>query len=107
MASAFPTAALGQVAVHEIHEIQGKGPSSPHAGATVATNDNVVTAVGAGGFFIQTPFGRSDNDADTSVTVGRHRSDVGDQVDVVGRAEESTAPVTSRNDCARVPPRLV
>ena len=95
VASICPAAALGQAAVHEIFEIQGSGPSSPHAGATVATNDNVVTAVGAGGFFIQTPSARSDNDPDTSDGIFVLHGgppptiNVGDRVDVVGRAEES------------------
>lgn len=93
VASAFPPAVLGQGVVHEIHEIQGRGLSSPRAGVTVTTNDNVVTAVGAGGFFIQTPSARSDNDADTSDGVfvlhrGGPSVNVGDQVDVAGTVEE-------------------
>ena len=89
----FPAVGLGQVAVREIFEIQGNGESSPRAGATVTTNDNVVTAVGAGGFFIQTPSARSDDDADTSdgafvLHGGTPPINVGDQVDVVGTVEE-------------------
>ncbi len=90
---ACPEAALGQGAVLEIHEIQGRGLSSSRAGETVTTNDNVVTAVGAGGFFIQTPSARSDNDADTSDGVfvlhgGTPPIRVADQVDVTGTVEE-------------------
>ena len=90
---ACPEAALGQGVVLEIHEIQGRGLSSSRAGETVTTNDNVVTAVGAGGFFIQTPSARSDNDADTSDGVfvlhgGTPPIRVGDQVDVTGTVEE-------------------
>ncbi|MDE2924649.1 MAG: endonuclease/exonuclease/phosphatase family protein [Acidobacteriota bacterium] len=91
--SAYPGAVLGQEAVHEIHEIQGRGLSSSRAGMMVTTNDNVVTAVGAGGFFIQTPSARSDDDADTSDGVfvlhgGEPPVNVGDQVDVHGAVEE-------------------
>lgn len=91
--AAWPGASRAQGAVQEIHEIQGRGLSSPREGATVTTNDNIVTAVGAGGFFIQTPTARSDNDADTSDGVfvlhgGSPTVDVGDQVDVAGTVEE-------------------
>ncbi|MCY3661251.1 MAG: hypothetical protein OXH28_00325, partial [bacterium] len=91
--TACPRTGLAQEAVHEIHEIQGRGLSSPRAGMMVTTNDNVVTAVGAGGFFIQTPSARSDNDADTSNGVfvlygGTPPISVGDQVDVTGTVEE-------------------
>ena len=78
----------------EIFAIQGDGASSPYARASsVTTNDNVVTAVGAGGFFMQTPASRSDNNADTSdgifvVHAGSPTVAVGDQVDVSGTVEE-------------------
>ena len=81
-----------------IYAIQGSGASSPHVGedlTTIATtNDNIVTAVGAGGFFIQTPTADSDNDADTSDGIfvlydGTTMINVGDQVDVTGEVEES------------------
>ena len=73
----------------EIFEIQGSGLDSPHIGALATTNDNIVTAVGGGGFFIQTPTSRSDNDVNTSdgifvVHSGSPTVMVGDQVDVVG-----------------------
>lgn len=38
-----------------IHIIQGDDWSSPLEGSVVSTPDNVVTAVGPEGFFIQTP----------------------------------------------------
>ncbi|HUO87101.1 MAG TPA: endonuclease/exonuclease/phosphatase family protein, partial [Thermoanaerobaculia bacterium] len=50
----------------EIWQIQGSGLASPFAGAAVTTADNVVTAVGPDGFFIQTPAARSDADPATS-----------------------------------------
>ena len=78
----------------EISGIQGSGAASPYLRAvSVKTNDNIVTAVGAGGFFIQTPARRSDNDPDTSdgifvVHDGSPTVAVGDQVDVSGTVEE-------------------
>ena len=39
--------------VLEIFEIQGAGSASPFAGQTIATVDNIVTAVGPQGFAIQ------------------------------------------------------
>jgi len=78
----------------EIFGIQGDGATSPHVRAeSVTTNDNIVTAVGAGGFFMQTPASRSDNDPDTSdgifvVHAGAPTVTVGDQVDVSGTVEE-------------------
>jgi predicted extracellular nuclease len=48
----------------EIFEIQGNGLVSPHAGQTILTKNNVVTAVGADGFFIQDP--TPDADPETS-----------------------------------------
>ncbi len=77
----------------EIYEIQGSGAASPQLNALATTEDNVVTAVGAGGFFIQTPTADSDNDADTSDGLfvlhgGTPAVVVGDQVDVTGTVEE-------------------
>lgn len=78
----------------EIYEIQGSGASSPYVrSSSVTTNDNIVTAVGAGGFFMQTPASSSDNDADTSdgifvVHAGSPTVAVGDQVDVSGTVQE-------------------
>ena len=76
-----------------IYAIQGNGAASSQVGALATTENNVVTAVGAGGFFIQTPTADSDNDADTSDGIfvlydGRLTIAVGDQVDVTGTVEE-------------------
>jgi predicted extracellular nuclease len=69
----------------EIYEIQGNGLASPFAGQTVLTKGNVVTAVGADGFFIQDP--TPDADPETSdglyvFTGSAPAVAVGDLVDV-------------------------
>lgn len=78
-----------------IHVIQGSGDASActEADGMATTNNNIVTAVGAGGFFIQTPTADSDNDVDTSDGIfvlydGTLPINVGDQVDVTGTVEE-------------------
>lgn len=50
----------------EIWEIQGTGNTSPFLGQQVSLPNNVVTAVGADFFFVQTPTERSDNNDNTS-----------------------------------------
>jgi predicted extracellular nuclease len=77
----------------EIWEIEGSGLTSPYAGQTVVTLDNVVTAVAPDGFFAQTPDARSDGDVDTSdgvfvFTGGAPAVAEGDVVDVTGTASE-------------------
>jgi predicted extracellular nuclease len=77
----------------EIFEIQGAGASSIYAGFDVFTADNIVTAVGPEGFFIQTPDARDDGSVDTSngvyvFTGGAPTVAVGDQVDVGGPLTE-------------------
>ncbi|MEM7352601.1 MAG: hypothetical protein AAF657_17505 [Acidobacteriota bacterium] len=77
----------------EIFDIQGGGAASPVAGQLVTTNDNIVTAVGLDGFFIQTPDARDDLDPDTSngifvFTDTAPTVAVGDQVDVTAQATE-------------------
>ena len=77
----------------EIFAIQGNGDSSPLAGTLVTTEDNIVTAVGVDGFFMQTPSVRSDGDVDTSdgifvFTGGVPTVAVGDQIDVTGDVTE-------------------
>ena len=81
------------VTTAEIFEIQGSLPASPLAGQTVETLDNIVTAVGHQGFFIQTPDFRADASTATSngiyvYTGGRPTVAVGDQVDVKGPVVE-------------------
>ena len=78
-----------------IYEIQGSGaePEDAKLGAIATTNNNIVTALAADGFFIQTPTADSDNDVDTSDGIfvlydGTLTVNVGDQVDVVGEVEE-------------------
>jgi predicted extracellular nuclease len=81
------------VVVREIYEIQGSGSASPYAGQTVETRDNIVTAVGNQGFFIQMPDFRADASSATSngiyVFTGNTAAvAVGDQVDVKGTVVE-------------------
>lgn len=69
----------------EIYEIQGNGLVSPFSGQTVLTKNNVVTAVGVDGFFIQDP--TPDADPETSeglyvFTGSAPTVAVGDLVDV-------------------------
>ena len=76
-----------------IYEIQGNGLASPFTGQVVKTEDNVVTAVGPDGFFIQTPDADADADPETSngifvFTGGAPTVQVGDQVDVQGTVAE-------------------
>ncbi|MCP4656647.1 MAG: hypothetical protein GY856_14635, partial [bacterium] len=77
------------VGTFEIFAIQGSSTATPYDGQTVITLDNVVTAVGPEGFFIQTPDARDDLDPDTSNGVYVYTETapsvaVGDQVDVSG-----------------------
>ena len=88
----FPGSVI-PVLVKEIFEIQGSGLSSPFSNRIVTTNDNVVTAVGPDGFFIQTPTERSDNDINTSdgvfvYTGSAPTVSVGDLVHVKGKVVE-------------------
>lgn len=88
------------VAVVEIFEIQGAGLRSPYApmsgnapGQEVSTADNIVTAIAADGFFMQTPDTRDDNDPATSnalfvFTGGAPGVAIGDRVDVTGQVQE-------------------
>ena len=77
----------------EIFDIQGSGLTSPFEGQGIATVDNIVTAVGTDGFFMQTPEARADADIDTSngifvFTGAAPTVAVGDQVDVAGEVVE-------------------
>ncbi len=83
----------GPVVELEIFEIQGSGAASPVDGQVVITTDNIVTAVGLDGFFIQTPEARDDLDPDTAngifvFTDTAPAVAVGDQVDVTGEVDE-------------------
>jgi len=77
----------------EIFEIQSNGLASPFDNQNIKTENNVVTAVGSNGFFIQTPAARSDNDAQTSdgifvFTSSAPTVSVGDLVTVTGDVDE-------------------
>ena len=77
----------------EIWEIQGDGPATPYDGQVVISRDNVVTALAADGFFMQTPPDRSDGNVDTSdgvfvYTGAAPAVAVGDRVDVTGTPKE-------------------
>jgi len=91
--TSFGTNCSGTGVAFEIFEIQGAGLLSSFDGQVVSTNDNIVTAVGDTGFFIQTPTARTDGDPVTSdgifVFLGAPATvAVGDQVDVTGLVDE-------------------
>jgi len=101
----------------EIHQIQGGGASSPYVGAQVVTPNNIVTAVGPNGFFMQTPAERMDADEATSngVYVFTNGANVaeGDLVDVSGTVAEyyglteiTNPTVTVRGTVAALPPSI-
>ena len=84
---------LCAAATLEIHEIQGNGLASIWDTMVVRTNQNLVTAVGPEGFFIQTPDVRVDADPETSqgiyvFTGAAPTVLVGDTVDVIGEVIE-------------------
>ncbi|MGH7494741.1 MAG: lamin tail domain-containing protein [bacterium] len=77
----------------EIFEIQGSGLVSPFATLSVTTEQNLVIALSANGFFMQTPASRSDNDSQTSdgifvFTGSAPTVNVGDLVNVTGQVFE-------------------
>lgn len=77
----------------EIWQIQGSALESLYKNQVVTTRQNVVTAVEAAGFFIQTPEQRSDGNPETSdgiyvYTGGAPWVQVGDMVDVTGTVKE-------------------
>ena len=83
----------GQSQIVEIFEIQGAGLISPLANEAIVTENNVVTAMTADGFFMQTPESRSDGDPATSdgIFVFTNLTPavaVGDLVNVTGRVVE-------------------
>lgn len=79
--------------VKEIFDIQGVGLASPVVNQIITTKNNVVTAVAANGFFMQTPAARSDNKSQTSdgvfvFTGNLPTVNVGDLVNVTGKVIE-------------------
>lgn len=77
----------------EIFEIQGAGAASAFDGQVVTSENNVVTALTADGFFMQTPDARGDASIDTSngifvFTGAAPTVGVGDVVDVTGEVVE-------------------
>ena len=77
-----------------IHDIQGSGTTSPHAGELVSTI-GIVTGVKSNGFFIQTKSGFEDADPNTSEGVFIFTSSappaaaaVGNEVKVAGTVQE-------------------
>jgi len=81
------------VGTFEIFDIQGAGSASPYEGLAVITLGNIVTALAANGFTMQTPDSRSDGDVDTSdgifvFTGAAPAVSVGDLVNVTGEIDE-------------------
>jgi len=77
----------------EIFTIQGSGSASLFAGQSLATHENIVTAVGPEGFFMQTPDARDDGFVDTSngiyvFTGSGSTVAIGDLVNVTGTVIE-------------------
>jgi predicted extracellular nuclease len=77
---------------YSISQIQGDGAMTPHLGEDVSTT-GIVTARKSNGFFIQTPDGGDDGNADTSeglfvFTSSTPAVAVGDQVTARGTASE-------------------
>ncbi|MCK5878773.1 MAG: lamin tail domain-containing protein, partial [Holophagae bacterium] len=84
---------LSVISPRPIHEIQGNGLSSPYDGSGVYTQNNIVTAVGANGFYMQAPDADVDTDPDTSEGIYVYTGSaptvlVGDIVDVNGTLVE-------------------
>lgn len=87
------TAFLGAQSPLEIWQIQGDGAVSPYLGQQVTTAPGVVTAVGSGFFFLQSPDERADQDSRTSngIYVASNQAAnfvVGDLLQVSGRVTE-------------------
>lgn len=79
----------------EIWQLQGSSGLSPFQFQTVYTADNVVTAIGSGLFFIQTPAERSDNNPLTSdgiIVFSSAAATVqpGSRVSIVGTVSETS-----------------
>ncbi len=89
------TSFSGCVALPElkIYEVQGAASKSPYIDRAVVLKGNLVTAVAADGFYIQTPDGTDDGDPATSeglfvFTEVAPSVTVGDEVDVTGLVDE-------------------
>jgi endonuclease/exonuclease/phosphatase family metal-dependent hydrolase len=79
----------------EVWQLQGSSGLSPFQFQTVYTEDNVVTAIGSGLFFIQTPTERSDNNPLTSDGIVVYSSAAatvqpGSRVSIVGTVSETS-----------------
>jgi endonuclease/exonuclease/phosphatase family metal-dependent hydrolase len=75
-----------------IWTIQGEEKTSAYQGQIITTEGNVVTAKGAGFFFIQTPDSQSDNNPNTSDALlvdAPYFGSVGDIVNITGRVLET------------------
>lgn len=78
----------------EIWQIQGTSSASPYVGQEVTTTPNVVTVVGSGFFFLQSPQDQSDQDSATSdgilvVSTQASNRRVGDLIQVQGTVYET------------------
>jgi|GEM_PF-1053380 len=89
---------LNVPAVLAIHDIQGSGSASPHAGELVMTS-GIVTGVKSDGFFMQTPDAKVDGDLNTSEGIFVFTSStppaaaaVGNAVTVTGTVQEFIPP---------------
>jgi len=74
-----------------IMQIQGHGSASTYAGQTVATQNNIVTALKSNGFFMQDPNGDGDITTSDGIFVFTGSAPtvaVGDSVNVVGKISE-------------------
>lgn len=65
-ASATGTIQNDDIANVEIFDVQGSGDASPYVGIGVHLDNNIVTGVGASGFYVQTPDARDDGNPLTS-----------------------------------------
>lgn len=63
----------------EIWQIQGSGSASAYVGQTVSTTANVVTVVGSGFFFLQSPANQADDDLSTSDGILVRSTQAGDR----------------------------
>ena len=91
--SATATIEDDDIGTYAIHEIQGAGDSSPIAGQRINTLDNIVTAVGPAGFYMQTPDADVDASAMTSQGIYVYTASaptvfVGDRVNLTANVVE-------------------